>query len=660
MRHFTTLRPALPAFGLVVLLAPIAWSAARAAAPAAEPAAAGDLEAARALFQKNLDAIRKRDKEAYLACYLNADTLARTGFEGVQMGYRAFAKEAGQDWPDLFEGLDLQLVAIRPGVVYGTYHYRVRYGAREDSGISERFFVKDPGAGWKIAVSTAFSAPPGVPSPPRALVGGTLVDGTGAPPVPDAVVIMRGGRIDCAGTRAQCPPPKGIDILDAKGTWITPGIVDAHVHFSQTGWADGRPDFIDVRDRYPYEEVQAGLRAHPERFLRSYLCSGVTSVFDVGGYPWTWELRARAAADPLAPRVAAAGPLLSTLDFWLNLPAERQFIYLGTEDDARKGVDYLAAHGADAVKVWFIPVAERNFDDMAKAVLAAGEEARARKIPLIVHATGLKEATAALRAHAYLLVHGVGDVPVDAEFLRLAKESRTIYCPTLTVVDGYRRLREAAVGHKAPAVDDPNGCVDPDTLARRRERPPPDGAGRAAGRRTTTEILRDPRPGGAGQPQGGARRRHPHRHGDRRRQPAHAARRVRVRRDGGHAGRRPHADAGPGGQHAGRRARHAHGEGARHHREGQGRRPAGAGRRSHHDRRRLPLPPPGDARRRAAFGRRAGRRRLRPPQEGRMTCVAGALVLQPGRDHVRHALLLSAGKPWPAASRAGGSLEPAA
>jgi len=466
MRHFTTLRPALPALSLVVLLAPIAWTTTQAAAPAAEPAAAGDLEAARALFHKNLDAIWKRDKEAYLACYLNADTLARTGFEGVQMGYRAFAKEAGQDWPDLFEGLDLQLVAIRPGVVYGTYHYRVRYGAREDSGISERFFVKDPGAGWKIAVSTAFSAPPGVPSPPRALVGGTLVDGTGAPPVPDAVVIMRGGRIDCAGTRAQCPPPKGIDILDAKGTWITPGIVDAHVHFSQTGWADGRPDFIDVRDRYPYEEVQAGLRAHPERFLRSYLCSGVTSVFDVGGYPWTWELRARAAADPLAPRVAAAGPLLSTLDFWLNLPAERQFIYLGTEDDARKGVDYLAAHGADAVKVWFIPVAERNFDDMAKAVLAAGEEARARKIPLIVHATGLKEATAALRAHAYLLVHGVGDVPVDAEFLRLAKESRTIYCPTLTVVDGYRRLREAAVGHKAPAVDDPNGCVDPDTLAR--------------------------------------------------------------------------------------------------------------------------------------------------------------------------------------------------
>src|SRR5439155_17200818 len=314
-------------------------------------------------------------------------------------------------------------------------------------------------------VTTAFSAPPGTPPPPRALVGATLVDGTGAPAVPDSVVVLRGGKIDCAGTRAQCPPPSGVAVLDLKNLYLTPGIVDAHVHFSQTGWADGRPDSIDVRDRYPYDEVEASLRARPERFLRTYLCSGGTAVFDVGGYSWTWDLRARADADPLAPHVASAGPLLSTLDFWLNLPAERQFIYLGSEEDARAGVRYLASHGADAVKVWFIPVAERNFDDMAKAVLAAGDEARARKIPLIVHATGLKEATVALRAGAYLLVHSVGDVPVDQAFLRLAKENRTIYCPTLTVLDGYRRLQEGAAEKKAPAVDDPNGCVDAETLS---------------------------------------------------------------------------------------------------------------------------------------------------------------------------------------------------
>ncbi len=502
MRRFVALRRVVWHLSVMAMFLPLAAAVARgeiagaatdterAASKGDAAVAAVDVAAARALFEKNLDAIRRRDREAYLACYLQAATLARTGPEGAQLGYEPLAKEAGEGWPDLFEGLDLQLVPVRPGLVYGTYRYRVRYGAREDSGISERFFVKAGGdmaisgksggaragggrtgggeisEGWKIAVSTAFSAPPGTPPPPRALVGATLIDGTGGPPVPDSVVILRGGKIDCAGTRTQCLPPKGIDHLDLEGLWITPGIVDTHVHFSQTGWADGRPDALDVRDRYPYEEVQAGLRARPERLLRSYLCSGVTAVFDVGGYPWTWDLRARAAADPLAPHVSAAGPLLSTWDFWLNLPAERQFIYLDSEENGRAGVRYLASHGTDAVKVWFIPVADRSFDDMTRAVLAAGEEARARKLPLIAHATGLKEAKVALRAGARLLVHSVGDVPVDDEFLRLAKENRTIYCPTLTVVDGYRRLHEAAVEKKAPAIDDPNGCVDAGTLAR--------------------------------------------------------------------------------------------------------------------------------------------------------------------------------------------------
>jgi imidazolonepropionase-like amidohydrolase len=434
----------------------------------AAPAAADDAPdraAARALFEANLDAIRRRDRDAYLACYLDSDALARTGPEGPRLGFGALAREAGDGWPDRFEGLDLQLIPVRPGLVYGTYRYRVRYGEREDSGLSERFFVRTE-AGWKIAVSTAFPAPPGTPPPPRALVGATLLDGTGGRPVRDAVVILRGGRIDCAGGRTRCPVPGGIDVLDLRGLWITPGIVDAHVHFSQTGWADGRPDALDVRDRHPYDQVQAGLRARPERFLRSHLCSGVTAVFDVGGYPWTWDLRARAAADPLAPLVAAAGPLLSTWDFWLNLPGERQFLYVAGDEDARAGVRYLASNRSDAAKVWFIPAPGRDFDAMARTVLAAGEEARARGIPLIVHATGLREAKVALRAGARLLVHGVGDAPVDREFLRLARDRGTVYCPTLTVIDGYRRLREAALGGTAPVVDDPNGCVDAETLAR--------------------------------------------------------------------------------------------------------------------------------------------------------------------------------------------------
>jgi imidazolonepropionase-like amidohydrolase len=186
----------------------------------------------------------------------------------------------------------------------------------------------------------------------------------------------------------------------------------------------------------------------------------------VGGYPWTFELPERAKRDPLAPNVVAAGPLLSTLDHWLNLPAERQFIYLRDENSAREGVHYLAAEHAGAVKVWFIVHEGRPFDEMAAAVRAAGDEARKAGLQLIVHATGLREAKEALRAGARLLVHSVGDAPVDDEFLSLASSNKALYCPTLTVRDGYVRMFRGALDGKPPAIDDPGGCVDAETRAR--------------------------------------------------------------------------------------------------------------------------------------------------------------------------------------------------
>ena len=154
-------------------------------------------------------------------------------------------------------------------------------------------------------------------------------------------------------------------LMSDENTWTGP-VVDAHVHFSQTGWADGRPDSIDVRPQHPYEEVVSGLARHPERYGRSYLCSGVTAVFDVGGYAWTLGLPAWAEPDLEVPRVAAAGPLLSTVDHWLNLPAERQFMVITDAESSRTAVHYLAERGSQAVKVWYIVDAEHPVEKVGK------------------------------------------------------------------------------------------------------------------------------------------------------------------------------------------------------------------------------------------------------------------------------------------------------
>ena len=412
-------------------------------------------------FRSNIAAIHARNRAAYLSHYLHSPELARVGPDGLRQGYDEFARADGAAWPDTLVATHLRIVPLSPDVAYGVYRYRVVDSGASVRGVSERVFVRTA-QGWKVAVTTAFPTPDAAP-PALALVGATLVDGTGASPVRDAVVVMRESRIACAGPRAACPLPPDADTVDATGKWIIPGLIDAHVHFSQTGWVDGRPDALDLRDRYPYERVEAELHARPERFFRAYLCSGVTSVFDVGGYPWTLDLQGRTATSAAAPRVLAAGPLLSTVDFWLNLPDQRQFIYMSDEAAVRQAVRVHKAWGAAAIKLWYImPPQPPDTGRMSALVHAAGDEARRVGLPFIVHATGLWEAKDALRAGAGMLVHSVYAEPVDDEFLALARRQRTIYVPTLTVLDGYQQVRARRFDRERQ----PLGCVDPETRAK--------------------------------------------------------------------------------------------------------------------------------------------------------------------------------------------------
>ena len=412
-------------------------------------------------FHRNIAAIHARNRAAYLSHYLHTPALARIGPDGLRQGYDSFAAGVGTSWPDTLVATHVRIVPVTQDVAYGVYRYRVVDSSGSVRGVSERVFVRSP-EGWKIAVTTAFPTPDATP-PPMAIVGATLVDGTGAGPVRDAVVVTRNGRIACAGARSSCPVPADADTVRAGGKWIVPGLIDAHVHFSQTGWVDGRPDALDLRDRYPYDAVEAELHERPERFFRSYLCSGVTAVFDAGGYPWTLDLRSRTARSTTAPRVVAAGPLLSTVDTWLNLPDQRQFIYMADEAATRAAVRAHKAWGAAAIKVWYImPPQPPDTARMSALVHAAGDEARKVGLPLIVHATGLWEAKDALRAGARILVHSVGSEPVDEEFLALARRAGAIYVPTLTVLDGYGQVaaRHFVPDRRALA------CVDRATRAK--------------------------------------------------------------------------------------------------------------------------------------------------------------------------------------------------
>ena len=69
-----------------------------------------------------------------------------------------------------------------------------------------------------------------------ALVGGTLIDGTGRDPVPDSVVLIEKGRIVDAGPKSRVKIPSGTQKVDVRGKTILPGLWDMHAHFEQVEW----------------------------------------------------------------------------------------------------------------------------------------------------------------------------------------------------------------------------------------------------------------------------------------------------------------------------------------------------------------------------------------------------------------------------------------
>ena len=113
------------------------------------------------------------------------------------------------------------------------------------------------------------------------LSGATLLDGSGAPPLSNAVVVVRDDRIADIGPLGQVLIPSGAAVTDLRGKWILPGLVDAHVHFFQSGGLYTRPDVIDLRHVRPYDIEIGTIRRQLPAKLAGYTRSGVTSVVDL-------------------------------------------------------------------------------------------------------------------------------------------------------------------------------------------------------------------------------------------------------------------------------------------------------------------------------------------------------------------------------------------
>lgn len=311
-------------------------------------------------------------------------------------------------------------------------------------------------AGWSLLWGQPVS------SRPILIIGGTLFDGETAPRPNDALLI-EDGRISRLGADAERRAPRDARTIAATGQWILPGLVDAHVHFFQTGGLDARPDIVPHPEGRAYTAVVDGIRRAPQAFLRAYVCAGVTSVVDFGGPSWVFDLRDTRADDPLSPRIAFSGPLLATRDpAPLELDDDEPLWLMKDEQTVRVRIAQLAARGADYVKIWFATrAADPDFDRWAALVGAAIGEAHARGLEAAVHATSLRAARVAVEAGADVLVHGVADVDVDETFVREVVARGVVYIPTLIVIARYADLAAGQLSF----TEFERACAPPSSVA---------------------------------------------------------------------------------------------------------------------------------------------------------------------------------------------------
>ncbi len=248
------------------------------------------------------------------------------------------------------------------------------------------------------------------PQPPESnlvLAHGTLVDGTGADPIRDSVLVISQGAIESAGSAIGTSVPPDAQVVDVSGCTVLPGFINAHVHSS-------------------YDEAT----------LRAWARGGVTTIRDLGADPARplFALRDELGRNPQSARLVAAGPLVTVPNGYPIVPwSSRSALPVLSPQDAREKVGQLLDDGAEIVKIAVesgasfsltIPVLSR--DEIAAIVAVAHE----RGTRTTAHVLTSDDLARALNGGVDELAHMVCDQPSDA-LMERAVAMGVLWVPTL-------------------------------------------------------------------------------------------------------------------------------------------------------------------------------------------------------------------------------------
>lgn len=265
-------------------------------------------------------------------------------------------------------------------------------------------------------------------TPSLAVVGATVIDGTGSRPIPDATILIRNGRIETVGPSSDIKVPRGSRVLDVAGKYVIPGLADMHVHFSSGG-----PAASDL-----------------PRLLRQFLFYGVTTVFNPGGtggdLNTILRLRAAIAAGTLeSPTILATGGLITVpgshpTSTIMSAPASGDWTEKGVwivDDTAamRETVRKVAKAGMEGVKI-VVESGPAMYGDThpqmsPRLVAAAVDESGRQGLPVYAHATSPDELEIVLASGVHGVMHLVAGA--DSSLLNEMTRKGIYYVPTLAV-----------------------------------------------------------------------------------------------------------------------------------------------------------------------------------------------------------------------------------
>ena len=253
---------------------------------------------------------------------------------------------------------------------------------------------------------------------------------------PLTVLVKDGNIVDLLA--AGQPIPSHYQKVDVSGQYLLPGLIDAHVHLAQSGSAFTRPDMIDATAIQPYSDDQRWLQDHLPELLASYFKLGITTIADMGGPAARLSRYANLSQQPDLPHIVAAAELLSPASVPQLAAADgKTFLEVSSAATATAAVQRQIAQGARIIKIVWSQETGLSDTQLTALYQPAIQTAKAEGKVVAVHVESLTGAKAAIRAGVDILVHGVVNELLDAEFIALARQYQISYMPTMTAYQHY-------------------------------------------------------------------------------------------------------------------------------------------------------------------------------------------------------------------------------